>query len=258
MLVDTHIHLYAEEYDADRESLMVSAAQSGVSKFLLPNIDADSLVPMLRLCERHPSTCYPMFGLHPCYVKEDFREQLELVKSALDRHAGAAVAIGEIGLDLHWDTSFRKEQEQVFLTQLGWAAERGLPVSMHTRNATEETLQLIRRANQPGLKGVFHCFSGTLQQATEAIGLGFMIGIGGVVTFKNSGLDQIVNTIPMSAIVLETDGPYLAPAPHRGRRNQPAYLRLVAEKVAVIRKITLEEVCHITTENALGLFKSAA
>ena len=255
MLTDTHIHLYAEEYDSDRKLLIEQALQAGVSRFLLPNIDNSSLDGMLSLCYNYPGTCHPMIGLHPCYIKEDYAAQLQLIRSALEKDRKDVVAIGEIGLDFYWDLTFKKEQEVAFREQVQWALELELPIAIHSRNSTNELIDILKDINSPNLQGVFHCFSGNTQQAAEILNLGFYLGIGGVVTFKNSGLDKIIPELPLNRILLETDGPYLAPVPFRGKRNEPAYLKLIAEKVAALKGITLEELAKATSENASNLFK---
>jgi len=253
-LIDTHIHFYAGEYDADRDELLKSARQSGVQKLLLPNIDTDTLQGMLELCSNWSDTFKPMFGLHPCSVKEDFEIQLQTIRESLMKHSNA-VAIGETGLDFYWDLTYKKEQEAAFRQQVDWAIEFDLPVVIHSRNATDELINILNEINNPLLRGVFHCFSGTPEQAAKILQLGFYLGIGGVVTFKNSGLDKIIPGLPLDRIVLETDGPYLAPVPYRGKRNEPGYLKLIADKVASLKGISLEAVAEATTKNASMLFK---
>lgn len=222
---------------------------------LLPNIDLSSIDRMFKLVDEHPGMCYPMVGLHPCYVKEDYQEQLAQHKAILETNLSRVIAVGEIGLDFYWDLTFRKQQEEAFLMQLEWAETHQLPISIHSRESTAELLGLLRSYGEGKVKGVFHCFSGNIDQANEAIRLGFMLGIGGVVTFKKSALADIVTALPMEHLILETDGPYLAPTPHRGKRNEPAYLRLVAEKIAELKSISLEDVAEITSANASRLFR---
>ncbi|MGR6088476.1 MAG: TatD family hydrolase [Arcticibacter sp.] len=253
-LTDTHIHLYAEEFDCDLNQLIADAKAVGVSRMLLPNIDLNSIDGMFKLVDEHPGLCYPMVGLHPCYVKEDYREQLSVLKEQLITNRHRVIAVGEIGLDFYWDLTFRKQQEEAFLIQLEWAEQHRLPISIHSRESTAELLDLLRGYGEGKVKGVFHCFSGNIEQAHEAIRLGFLLGIGGVVTFKKASLAEIVAAIPMEHLILETDGPYLAPTPHRGKRNEPAYLRLVAEKVAELKSISDEEVANVTSANADRLF----
>lgn len=254
-LIDTHIHLYAEEFAPDLDQLIAVAVEKGVSRMLLPNIDLTSIDGMFKLVEEHPGMCYAMVGLHPCYVKADYREQLATLKGVLDNNLSRVVAIGEIGLDFYWDLTFRREQEEAFLMQLEWAEKHQLPISIHSRESTAALLGLLRSYGEGKVKGVFHCFSGDLQQANEAIRLGFMLGIGGVVTFKKASLAEIVTAIPLEHLILETDGPYLAPTPHRGKRNEPGYLRLIAERVADLKSVSLAEVGNTTSANATRLFQ---
>jgi TatD DNase family protein len=250
--VDTHTHLYAKEFDSDRDRLINEAITAGITKFFLPNIDSASVEGMLALQKAYPEHCYPMMGLHPCSVKADYLEELTKLKAELDR--GKFVAVGEIGIDLYWDKTFFPQQQEAFKTQCQWAFERDLPIVIHTRSSFDETFALLdNMVHRP--KGVFHCFSGNAEQAQHAIDLGFMLGIGGVVTFKNAGVDKLIADIDLQHIVLETDAPYLAPVPHRGKRNEPDYLLLVAEKIATLKGISMEEVADITTANALRLFK---
>ncbi len=254
MLIDTHIHLYSEEYNTDRDQLIEKAISNGVGKFLVPNIDHATIDDMIELCDQYKNVCFSMMGLHPCYVTEDYQSQLSVIKEALVKYENQVIAIGEIGLDFHWDLTFKTQQELAFKEQVLWAHERNLPIAIHSRNSTNEIIQILHELNLKNLKGVFHCFSGDINQADEILNLGFYFGIGGVVTFKNSGLDKIVADLPLSSLVLETDGPYLAPTPYRGKRNEPAYLKLVAEKLAEIKEISFEEVISITTSNAIKLF----
>jgi TatD DNase family protein len=251
-LIDTHIHLYADEYTEDRSALIEKAIEGGLKKFLLPNIDHTSLEGMDELVQQYPGVCLPMMGLHPCYVKENYKEELKLLGDLL--HTGKYYAVGEIGMDKYWELDFISQQEAALRQQLIWADELNLPVALHTRNATDEVISIIKDIQLKNLRGVFHCFSGDIKQAEEVVAMGFHLGIGGVLTFKNSGLDKIVEEISMEYLLLETDGPYLAPAPYRGKRNEPAYLRLVAERLAVIKKCSLEEVAQKTTSNAKKLF----
>lgn len=254
-LTDTHIHLYAEEYDSDRMALLDDAKNKGVSRFLIPNIDAGSVEPMFDLHAQFPDACFPMMGLHPCYVTAEFDQQLEALRKILTERKKSVFGIGEIGLDFYWDLTFKKQQELAFREQVKWALEFDLPIAIHSRNSTAEIIAILHELNNPALKGVFHCFSGDINQADQIINMGFMLGIGGVVTFKNSGLDKIVEQLPLESLLLETDGPYLAPTPFRGKRNEPAYLQLIAAKVAEIKKIAVDELAEVTSENARRLFK---
>jgi TatD DNase family protein len=252
LLTDTHIHLYAEEYDPVRDRLLDEAAAAGVNRFFLPNIDAESIPGMLELEKKYPESCFPMMGLHPCYVKEDWEKQLALIEGWWTQRDFCAV--GEIGIDLYWDKTFLEEQKEVFRRQISLANERNKPVVIHCRESYREIMEVLDGTPKKSPQGIFHCFTGNSDQAREVIGRGFHIGIGGVVTYKKSGLDAVVAEIPLEQIVLETDAPYLAPVPHRGKRNLPAYLRLVGEKVAEIKGLPLEEVARITTENARKIF----
>jgi TatD DNase family protein len=253
MLADTHAHLYLEEFDADREAVIARALEAGVNKMYLPNIDSSSIAPMLEM-ERHwPEHCFPMMGLHPCYVKEDFRDQLRIVEHWLSSRTFCA--IGEVGLDLYWDKTKLELQTEALMQQVRWAAELDLPLSLHTREATDQTIQLLKKEKNASLRGVFHCFSGTPEQAREITEMGFCLGIGGVLTYKNSGLPDIVKSIPLDFIVLETDAPYLAPVPWRGKRNESAYIKAVAEKLSQVLELDFEEISRVTTANAKKIFE---
>lgn len=252
ILSDTHTHLYAEEFNADRELLIESARMAGVQRFFLPNIDSSSILPMMQLSERYPDHCFPMMGLHPCSVKENWEEEMKKVESLLEQ--GKFIAVGEIGLDLYWDKTFVTEQKEVFKRQTALANQYKLPIVIHSRESIDLIFDLLKEQEKTAPCGIFHCFSGDGEQARKAIDLGFSLGIGGVLTFKNSGLDKVVENLPMEHLVLETDAPYLAPAPHRGKRNEPAYLKIIAEKLAALKGISLEEVAAITTANSKKIF----
>lgn len=254
-LIDTHTHIYLEEFDEDREEMIQRALDSGVEQFFLPNIDSSSITRMLDLEEAYPGRCFAMMGLHPCSVKENFKEELAIVREWLDERPFCAV--GEIGIDLYWDKTFLEQQKEAFLIQVDWAKELGVPIVIHSREATDILIELVEQAKDERLTGVFHCFSGTEEQARRIIGLGFYLGIGGVVTFKNAGLDKVMEKAGLEHVVLETDSPYLAPVPRRGKRNESAYVRLVAEKLAAIKGISFREVAEVTTKNAERLFPSA-
>lgn len=253
MLIDTHAHLYAEQFDEDRPAMIERAIAAGVGKFFLPNIDSSSIDIMLRMEKDYPGICYPMMGLHPCSVQANYREELSLVRAWLDRRE--FIAIGEIGIDLYWDKTFIEEQKDAFLTQVEWAESMDLPVVIHSRESIDLLIELLQNRPNSTVGGVFHCFTGSLDQAKAIMDLGFSMGIGGVVTFKNSGLDAIVPHIPLEYLVLETDSPYLAPVPYRGKRNESAYVRLIAEKLAIIRGESFETILKTTTDNALRIFK---
>lgn len=252
-MIDTHLHLYAEEFNADRTALIAAAKSEGVVQLLLPNIDSTSVAGLQQLVQDYPGYCRPMMGLHPCYVKDNVDEELALVEREL--RTGNYIAVGEIGMDRHWDLTYIAQQEEALRQQLCWAHELELPVALHTRNANEEVLAIIRSLQLPGLRGVFHCFSGTVEQAQAMIDLGFYLGIGGVITYKNGGLDKVMQDVSLDHVVLETDGPYLAPVPHRGKRNLPGYILHVAEKLAQLKGISPVEVGDITTANARKLFR---
>ncbi len=249
---DTHTHLYSEQFNADRTAMIEAAIAKGVKTFYLPNIDHESIDGMLALEEQFPGQCLPMMGLHPCSVNAGYQQELDLVKQWLDKRRFAA--IGEIGIDLYWDKTFIREQEIAFRQQIDWALESGYTISIHCRSAFDEIYAILK--SYPKLpKSIFHCFSGNTEQAELIIALGnFKLGIGGVVTFKNSGLDKVVENIGLEHLVLETDAPYLAPVPHRGKRNESAYIPLIAEKIAAIKGISLEEVASVTSQNALDIF----
>ena len=249
--IDTHIHLYAEEFSADIDTLLQVAMDKGISRFLMPNIDSASIRPMLDLSERYPENCIPMMGLHPCSVHADYLSQLKRIENHLSKNAFCA--IGEIGLDLYWDKNHIREQKQALEKQLDWAVELKLPVVIHCRESFDFILELMNNRNDIP-SGIFHCFSGTEEMAKKVLDLGFYLGIGGVLSFKNAGLDKILPSIGIDKLVLETDAPYLAPIPHRGKRNEPAYLELVAIKMADVLGISLNEVADKTTKNAKAIF----
>ena len=252
IITDTHTHLYAEEFDADRDQLVDQAGVLGVQRFFMPNIDSTSIEPMLALEKKYPGKAFAMMGLHPCYVKENWKQELELVESWLNKRS--FVAVGEIGIDLYWDKTFLEQQKEAFELQIRLANERNLPIVIHTRDSFDVTYDLLVETKKEHPQGIFHCFTGTEEQAKKAIDLGFMLGIGGVVTFKNSGVDKAIENIPLEHIVLETDAPYLAPVPYRGKRNDPAYIVKVAEKLSEIYKCSVKEIAEITTKNSIRLF----
>lgn len=255
MFVDTHTHLYSEEFDSDRQALINKAIANGISKFFLPNIFSKSIMGMLDLEAKYPSICFPMIGLHPCEVKENYLEELNIAQNWLKQRSFAA--IGEIGIDLYWDKTFLKEQQIAFKTQIDWALEYNYSIVIHCRDAFEEIYEILKSYSKLP-KGIFHCFSGNVDQANRIIDLGnFKLGIGGVLTFKNSGLDKVVQQLDLKHFVLETDAPYLAPAPFRGKRNEPIYLLEVAKKLAEIKNCNITEVAEVTTQNADFVFSRA-
>ncbi|WP_306642053.1 TatD family hydrolase [Sanyastnella coralliicola] len=252
-LIDTHTHLYSSQFDEDREEMVQRAFDAGVKQMLLPNIDLESIQGMKDLVAAHPDAMYPMMGLHPCSVKADFQEVLATLKAELEN--GEYIAVGEMGMDLYWDKTFLEEQKEAFRIQIEWAKEKGLPVVLHVRDAFDETLSLLDELNDDRLTGVFHCFTGTEEHAQHIDGYGgFYFGIGGVVTFKNGGVDKVLPSIDRSKIILETDSPYLAPKPHRGKRNESAYTQLVAQRSADVLEMSIDELAALTTTNAQRLF----
>jgi len=256
ILIDTHAHLYLDEFDNDRETVIQNAMHSGVKHILCPNIDSESLLALDTLCQNYPGYCHPMMGLHPTSVKDNFEDELEIIRKRLfDSSAEKYKAIGEIGIDLYWDKTYFSQQQEAFALQLEWAVTKKLPVAIHSRDSFEAIMEGLQ--NFEAVSGVFHCFSGNIGQAEQVVNKGFLLGIGGVVTFKNAGLDKVVQAMDLSNIVLETDAPYLAPMPFRGKRNESAYVSLVAQKISQIKDISYAEVCEITSENAIKLFNLA-
>jgi TatD DNase family protein len=253
IFIDTHTHIYLEAFDHDRHQIVETAIQSGVSYMMLPNIDRTSMQPMLSLVHDFPDNCFPMTGLHPSSVNENYRDEMAAVEKSLED--GKFYGIGECGIDLYWDKTFVREQEIVFRQQIELALSYNLPLVVHIGESFNEVIRILKEVNQPDLKGIFHCFSGSVEQAKQAIGLGFSLGLGGVITFKNNKMQETLKLIDIKHLVLETDAPFLAPTPHRGKRNQPAFIPLIAEKVAEIKGIGIEEVADATTKNALDLFK---
>lgn len=251
--IDTHAHLYSEEFDADRPEMVNRAIRQGVGTMLMPNIDEDSIGGMLALEAAFPDHCLPMMGLHPVYVKENVEEQLAIVRKWLE--ARNFWGVGEIGLDFYWDQTYREQQYEAFRRQIGMALEFGLPIAIHSREATRACIDVVKELHNGSLTGVFHCFSGTKEEAEEIIEMGFYLGIGGVVTFKKAGLDTLVADLPLEHLVLETDAPYLAPVPYRGKRNESSYLPLAAQRIADVKNLKIEDVAAITTANAQKLFK---
>jgi len=252
-LIDTHTHLYLDEFQHDMEAMIQRVQQHGISRCYLPAINSKTHEAMLSLEASHPETCIAMMGLHPCYVKENYLEELNKVEQWLTKRKFAA--IGECGLDFYWDKTFVKEQYLALEQQIEWAIAYQLPIVLHTRNATQETIDVIAKHVSRGLTGIFHCFGGSLEEAKQITDMGFYLGIGGVVTYKNAGLDLLMKDIDLKHVVLETDSPYLTPVPHRGKRNESTYLAIVNEKLAAIKGITAEEVAAITTQNALTIFE---
>ena len=254
MFIDTHTHLYSEEFNEDRTAIINKAISNSVTRLYLPNIDSNSIDGMLQLEKEFPDNCFAMMGLHPCSVKENYLEELIIVKKWLDKRK--FIAIGEIGIDLYWDKTFITEQEIAFKKQIDWALEYNYSIVIHCRNAFDEIFTILQSYSKLP-KGIFHCFSGDVEQAQKILALkNFKLGIGGVVTFKNSGLDKVVETISIEDIILETDSPYLAPMPYRGKRNESSYIPLIAKKVAELKNISIEEVENVTTNNANFIFEN--
>ncbi|MCC7301607.1 MAG: TatD family hydrolase [Bacteroidia bacterium] len=253
MIIDTHTHLYLPEFDADRDLIIRRAMEAGVNRFYMPNIDGDSIPALFMLADQYPESCFPMMGLHPCSVANRYAEDLKVVEYWLGKRKFSAV--GEIGIDLYWDKTYYEQQKDAFRHQLRLARRYSLPVVIHTRNSFEETYQVIREERWDGMRGIFHCFSGSADQARRVLELGcFMLGIGGVITFRNSGLDKLIGEVGVASVVLETDAPYLAPVPHRGKRNEPAFLTHVVARLSEITGKTAAEVTTLTSENALKIF----
>ena len=263
MLTDTHSHIYAEEFDSDRDEVIARAEKAGVGLILLPAIDRESYDRQEQLAESRPDLFRQMMGLHPTSVGENYTTDLELVNVKLFSNPDKYIGVGEIGLDFYWDTTYRNQQIEVLERQIGWAQELDKPIVLHLRNgkdgnsdndAYDAVFKLLERLSRNKYKGIMHCFSGTMEDAERAVDMGFCIGIGGTLTYKKSSLPEIVKALPLERIVLETDDPYLAPVPYRGRRNEPSYITFVAEKVAEIKNISSEKVADVTTANAKELF----
>jgi TatD DNase family protein len=252
ILTDTHTHLYSEEFDSDREEVIRRALDAGILRFFLPAIDASYIDRMKALKGQWPEYMHLMTGLHPTYVKDNWKEELEVVKNELE--SGNYVAVGEIGIDLYWDKTHLPEQIQAFRTQISWALDKDLPIVIHCREAFDEIFETLSAFKGANLRGIFHCFTGNYEQAMRAISLGLKLGIGGVVTFKNGKIDTFLNEISLDHIVLETDSPYLAPVPFRGKRNEPAYLSKIISRVAQIYGESEVKIASITTDNSMQIF----
>ncbi|MCO6499406.1 MAG: TatD family hydrolase [Vicingus serpentipes] len=253
ILTDTHTHLYSEQFNEDIDVVINKCIEKGIDRLFLPNIDSTSISVMMELAKKYPNNCFPMMGLHPTSVKENYKEELQLIEEWLNKQQFCA--IGEIGIDLYWDKSTLAIQQDAFRTQINWAKERNLPFVIHCRDAFNEIFDILDELNDEKMKGIFHCFTGTLEQAQHIINYGnFKIGIGGVVTFKNAGLDKVVEQLDINHLVLETDSPYLAPAPYRGKRNESTYLYEIANKIAEIYHLPIEEIAKITTHNSKEIF----
>lgn len=255
MFVDTHTHLFVEQFNEDRSTIVQNAINAGVEQLLLPNIDVETIEPMMELVNQFPSNCKPMFGLHPSHVKEDWADRLHKIKAQLDANLDQTVAVGEIGMDLYWDKTFIQEQRDAFRMQVNWAKDLRLPIAIHARDAFDEIFAILDEENDDRLTGVFHCFTGTVEQAEKVKSYGgFKLGIGGVVTYKNAGLDKVLAAVSLDELILETDSPYLPPVPHRGKRNESSYLLHVAEKLTDIYGVSMRDIEEKTTKNAIELF----
>jgi TatD DNase family protein len=255
MIIDTHAHLYAEEFSEDQTEVFTRAAAAGVHYFLLPNINSESIPLMEKLMKEHKNTI-PMMGLHPSYVKENWMEELKIIETHLFKNPSKYCAVGEIGMDLFWDKTFIEAQKIVFRTQISWAKKLKLPIAIHARDAFDEIFEILDEENDEFLKGVFHCFTGNLEQAAKILDYGgFKLGIGGVITFKNSGLTEVLNSIELKHLVVETDAPYLSPAPFRGKRNESSYLSYIIEKISGIYKLSDAKIAEVTSQNAIELFQ---
>ena len=252
MITDTHTHLYSEQFDQDRDAMIQRAKNTGVQRFFIPAIDSSYTERMFSLEKNYPSDVFLMMGLHPTSVKENYESELLHVKEWIDKKS--FVAIGEIGIDLYWDKTYLKEQKKAFQTQIKWAKEKKLPIVIHCRNAFDEIFDILELEKGPDLFGIFHCFTGTIEQALKAISYNMKLGIGGVVTFKNGKIDQFINQIDLKHIVLETDAPYLAPKPYRGKRNESSYIIKVLEKMSELYKMSIQDIASITTENSKTVF----
>lgn len=251
--IDTHTHIYDKEFDADRSEVVQRAVDNGVQMMLLPNVDATTITPMLDTFGQFPDHCRVMMGLQPEEVRDDYKKVLAQIEKELERDI--YIGVGEIGLDFYWDTTFEKQQVEAFELQLDWAKQLGLPLSIHCRNAFEKMVKILEKKQDGGLRGVMHCFNGTLDEAKTYLDLGFHLGLGGVITYKSCHVRDFLAEIPLERIVLETDAPYLAPVPHRGKRNEPVFIVDTARKIAEILNITIEQVSSATTNNAKSLFK---
>lgn len=250
--VDTHAHIYHDDFKADRDDMLNRCTEAKVDKIFMPNVDSESIDAMMELESRSAGMCTAMMGLHPCSVKRGFEKELYVVEEWLAKRSFAAV--GEIGTDLYWDKSLFDFQKEAFAIQVGWARKYRLPVVIHCRESIDETIALVEQLKDDALTGIFHCFTGNLDQANRIIGLGFFLGIGGVATFRNGGMDKLLPDVSLEHLVLETDSPYLAPVPYRGKRNEPAYIPIVAARVSEIKNVPIDDVRRATTQNALGLF----
>ena len=253
LFVDSHAHIYHKQFRNDIDDTLARSFEAGVDQIYMPNIDHESIDAMMELEQRYPDNCYSTMGLHPCSVNKSFEKELYIVEEWLAKRS--FVAIGEAGIDLYWDKTFLPEQEEALRIQVRWAKKYQIPIILHCRDSFEETIRIIEDENDDSLCGIFHCFTGSIEEANRVLETGFYIGIGWVSTFKNGGLDAVIPELPLEKVVLETDSPYLAPVPHRGKRNEPAYIPLVAQRIADFRAMPVEEVAARTTAAANAVFK---
>ncbi len=253
MLIDTHAHIFSDHFENDLDEVIARSKEAGIKKLFMPNIDSESVESMIALEERFPGYCYSMIGLHPCSVKGNHHDELKVVEKWLERRKFSA--IGEMGTDLYWDKTYIKEQKNAFNYQVDLALEHDLPIVIHCRESIDLTIDLVKNKQNGSLSGIFHCFTGDIEQARKIIDLGFYLGIGGVLTFKNSGLDKVIKDIDLQYLVLETDSPYLAPTPKRGKRNEPSYLKFILRRLADLYEVSEDSVEKITGENALNLYR---
>jgi TatD DNase family protein len=251
--IDTHAHIYAQEFNSDRQDILQKCRDLKVDRIYMPNVDHTTIDLMLEVEQQSSGVCIPMMGLHPCSVKKDFERELYVVEDWLAKKKFAAV--GEIGTDLYWDKTFWEQQKEAFRIQVDLAKRYRLPIIIHCRESMDETIEMVEQLKDEKLCGIFHCFGGTIEQATRIVNMNFLVGIGGVATFKKAGLDQVLPDIPLESIVVETDSPYLAPVPHRGKRNEPSYIPLIGRRVSEIKKVAVEDVMRQSTQNALRLFE---
>ena len=252
MLTDSHTHLYLKEFNNDLDAVIKNAQEKFINRFLLPNIDLSTLPVLIKTCHKYREICFPMIGLHPCSVKKNYNEELKILYTQIKNEP--FIAIGEIGIDLYWDKQFATQQTDAFCRQIQIAQEYNLPIVIHCRNAFNQIYNIIKLKEYENVRGIFHCFTGDYKQAKQIIDLGYKLGVGGIVSFKNSNLDSVIKKISINDIVLETDSPYLAPEPMRGKRNEPKYLSIIAHKIANLKKVSIEEVAEVTTQNVNKMF----
>lgn len=253
IFIDTHTHLYVDQFDNDLEDVIYKANAAGINHFFLPAIDSETHERQLNVEKKYPNTCFSMMGLHPCSVNENVEKELAIVESYLQQRSFCA--IGEIGLDYYWDTSFATQQQQAFATQMDWALQYNIPINIHTRKAIQQTISMVKPYAAKGLTGIFHCFGDDYNTAKQIINMGFYLGIGGVLTYPKAGLQETLKKVDLEHIVLETDAPYLTPVPFRGKRNQSSYIKIIAEKLAEVKGESIEEIAWVTTENAKKIYK---